>query len=282
MLNTGRVLPEISVVLNSHDDSRFSTFEVKFLNRLDFVPERVVRISDAKSMSEGYNRGHRLTNSEWIMFVHDDIELLTPNVTRVLSRAMRGSDVIGVCGTRRLSSGNWYDSGIPHNCGSIVQPDPVVDRIHRYDRFGRNLNAIIRNVQAMDGVFIMARRRVLDALGGFDEVNYTDFHTYDTDFTFRSHLAGFRCVVARDLLLRHKSAIAEYSETKVMAWNQSQAKFVDLLGHHLDSRVGLRAHESTRLIRPEDAILVSRRRKRRALDLGQGGFGISSITLSGS
>jgi GT2 family glycosyltransferase len=235
MLNIGRSLPEISVVVNSRDDARFNTFEVKFLKRLDFAPERVVRISDAKSMSEGYNRGYRLTNSEWIMFVHDDIELLTPRVSRVLSHALRGADVVGVCGTRRLSSGNWYDSGVPYNCGSIVQPDPVDDRFHRYDRFGCSSRAIVRDVQAMDGVFIMVRRRVLDALSGFDEVNYTDFHTYDIDFTFRSYLAGLRCVVARDVLLRHKAVIAEYSEAKVMAWHHSQARFVELFGHNLNS-----------------------------------------------
>lgn len=266
MSGSERVGLSLAIVVNSREDNRFEQFRAKFLSRMDFEPEQTVRVSDARSMSEGYNRGCRQTASEWVLFVHDDIELLTPRLSRVLERAMRNADVIGVCGTQRLTSGNWYDAGIPSNCGSIVQPDPLDGRFHRYDRFGHHRSAVVRGVQALDGVFIMVRRTVFDALGGFDQVNYSDFHTYDIDFSFRSHLAGFRCVVVRDLLLHHRSAVAEYSASKLALWQQGQQRFVDLYGHQLDGReAGLRTHESTRVEHPEDAIVVAHYLRRRFL-----------------
>src|SRR6185503_5578792 len=54
---------------------------------------------------------------------------------------------------------------------------------------------LIHGMQALDGLFMAANREVLERVR-FDEVTFDGFHGYDMDFSFSSHLAGFRLAVA--------------------------------------------------------------------------------------
>src|SRR6185503_11081924 len=59
-------------------------------------------------------------------------------------------------------------------------------------------------VQALDGVFLAARREVLERIR-FDEGTFDGWHLYDLDFSFSAHLAGFRIAVCQDICLIHDS-----------------------------------------------------------------------------
>src|SRR5262245_58261924 len=95
-----------SVIVNSNNDRRFEQFQARFLARLGLANIEVIRISDATSMSEGYNRAAESAKGEWLFFCHDDIGILDPETSVTLEHAMRHSDVFGPCGTRRVVSGN--------------------------------------------------------------------------------------------------------------------------------------------------------------------------------
>ena len=60
-------------------------------------------------------------------------------------------------------------------------------------------------MQALDGLFMAANREVLERVR-FDEVTFDGCHGYDMDFSFSSHLAGFRLAVAADMPALHASA----------------------------------------------------------------------------
>jgi hypothetical protein len=68
---------------------------------------------------------------------------------------------------------------------------------------GTNARAVA-NIEALDGVFIAARREVAEAVG-FDEATFTGFHLYDIDFSLRAHLAGRRVAVVNDVPIIHQS-----------------------------------------------------------------------------
>lgn len=51
---------------------------------------------------------------------------------------------------------------------------------------------------------VLARREVLDAIGGFDE-RFSPWGFEDDDFSLRAHFAGFRAAVAQDVVVRHEA-----------------------------------------------------------------------------
>jgi GT2 family glycosyltransferase len=55
-------------------------------------------------------------------------------------------------------------------------------------------------MQAIDGVFMAATRRVCQAIP-FDQATFDGFHFYDLDFSFRAYRAGFKLGIARDILI---------------------------------------------------------------------------------
>ncbi|MGF6371292.1 GT2 family glycosyltransferase [Paraburkholderia sp. RAU6.4a] len=249
----------VSIIVNSYDDQRFKQFEARFLAKLDFPRVELIRIADAASMSEGYNRAAESATCHWLFFCHDDIGILGETSGAAFRDAMSASDVFGPCGTQRLVSGNWYDGGMPYNAGAVVAPDPARRGEYRLELFGRSPKSLVRRVQALDGLFIACKRQVFDAIRGFDELRLHGFHTYDIDFTFRAYLAGFDCVVTNNLLLLHDSNVSEFSEEKLAAWERERNRFAQRFERYLSADPGVRTHDNYPLADPEDGPSARRR-----------------------
>jgi GT2 family glycosyltransferase len=234
----------VSIVVNSRDDHRFHQFQDRFLARLNLPDLQVIRIADAVSMADGYNRGAEQATGQWLFFCHDDIGVLDADVNQIFLGAMANSDLFGPCGTTRLISGNWYDAGEPYNTGAVVAPDPGRPGNYRLELFGRSSKRHVPGIQALDGLFIACKRKVFAVLRGFDEARLKGFHTYDIDFTFRAYLAGFKCIVANDLTLLHDSNVSEFSEEKLEAWKNEQTRFEERFAGFLETEGGLRKHDN--------------------------------------
>ena len=162
-----------------------------------------IRIGDAASMCEGYNRGLARSRGEVLIFCHDDIAVLSGPLWPQLQAHLIALDVVGVGGSRRLVNGAWFDVGQPDIFGQIVGPD-LSDNLLLMD-FGyvSGANRADR-MAAVDGVFLACHRRVAEHLQ-FDAATFTSFHGYDVDFSFRASLAGYNVGVATDILLHHFS-----------------------------------------------------------------------------
>lgn len=249
----------VSIIVNSRDDQRFKQFEARFLAKLEFSRVELIRIADAASMAEGYNRAAESATSHWLFFCHDDIGILGERSGAAFRDAMRASDVFGPCGTRRLVSGNWYDGGVPYNAGAVVAPDPARRGEYRLELFGKSPKSLVRRVQALDGLFIACKRQVFDAIRGFDDLRLQGFHTYDIDFTFRAYLAGFECVVTNELLLLHDSNVSEFSEEKLADWERERNLFTQRFERYLSENPGVRTHDNFALAGPEDGPSTRRR-----------------------
>ena len=246
----------LSIIVNSCDDERYQLFERRFLEKLSFLNAEVIRISDAISMAEGYNRGAERANGAWLFFCHDDIAILDNEIADILSYAMKNSDVFGPCGTCKLVSGNWYDAGQPYICGAVVAPDNNRNNAYQLELFGKSRKKLCHNAQALDGLFIACKRHVFDAIRGFDEEHLRGFHTYDIDFTFRAYLAGFNCVVANNLLLLHDSNVSEFTQEKLRDWECEQKRFIERFGQYLHVVRGVRRHDVISLNKPEDGVSI--------------------------
>jgi hypothetical protein len=193
--------PVFSVVTCSIDPAKFTAVSEMYHRVLAAHPHEIIGIHDAKSLAEGYNRGFAKAAGEIILFSHDDVEFLCSDIGGPISRAMGENDLLGIAGTTRLEHAMWSFAGPPYIYGQVAYAN--VDGSFSIEIFSTPTR-VVRGIQAMDGAFIVAHRRVMN-LVKFDAERFTAFHLYDTDFTYSAHLAGLRLAVACDLPMIHLS-----------------------------------------------------------------------------
>ncbi len=194
--------PFVSVIVCSVTPQKFDRVSGNYRRLLERVPHEIVGVHDARSLAEGYNRGMRKARGEVLVFSHDDIEIVSPDFAAKLARALREHGLVGVAGTTRAVTASWLGAGWPHLCGQIGMPASGAGYVVTV--FGAAARTV-GGIQAMDGVWLAARRETAERLR-FDEEAFDGWHGYDFDFSFRAHLAGERCAVAADLLIAHASA----------------------------------------------------------------------------
>ncbi|MER9137250.1 glycosyltransferase family protein [Mesorhizobium sp. M0830] len=179
---------------------------------VEFVP-----IHAARSMTSGYNLGIDRASGDWLIFCHDDIEIIRSR-SRMLSYAFEEFDVFGVCGTSRCQSSNWYYSDPGDLLGRVVVPGDYAgqeDKIEVFSPVEDNCKA-----QALDGIFIASRASVARELRFSEEI--PGFTCYDIDFSYRCHIHGYNVGVTGGLLMKHYSKVDSFSERKMSDWKLNQ------------------------------------------------------------
>jgi len=107
-------------------------------------------------------------------------------------------------------------------------PDP--DSIAEFARqISRDLNRQHFHSPVLASFCLLVPRRVLDAIGGFDE-RFAPHGYEDDDFTLRATLAGFRNRCARDVFVRHEPhggmrELERRSELLQANWERFAAKW---------------------------------------------------------
>ena len=191
----------ISFIVCSIDRAKSSKFHQNVAAILKQIPWEIIVITDARSLAEGYQRGIAASQGETLVLCHDDIEILTPDFGERLLSHLKTYDVVGLAGTTKLINGRWISAGPPYIFGQVCHLSPegglVVD-IFNAPR------PIIGNIQAMDGLLLVANRNVFDKVN-FDAIEFDGFHLYDIDFTYAAYRAGLRLAVAADLAVVHAS-----------------------------------------------------------------------------
>jgi GT2 family glycosyltransferase len=189
----------ISLIVNSRDDARWNAFR-SWIAALEMPEVEIIRISDAKSMCEGYNRGIDMATGGILVFAHDDVEILTPDFFARVAKHLETHDVVGVAGTDKLpGSCCWWSSGGLHTVGqcSGLALDSLQHQVIVYnDRFG------VTPAEALDGVLIAATRKAARSIR-FDAEMFVGWHFYDVDFSYRASRAGLSVVVVTDVAYVH-------------------------------------------------------------------------------
>jgi hypothetical protein len=221
-----RLRGPVSVVTCSIDPAKFERVRASYARAFGDAPWELVGIHDARSLAEGYARGLARAKGEVIVFAHDDIEILSRDLGGALARALEATDIAGIVGTTKLLGPAHAWSGTAFTRGRIVQPA----------RTGTSLDLVVCNLscgvtpalEAIDGVFMAARREVVEAVG-FDALTFDGFHLYDIDFSYRAHAAGWRVGVSSEVVLRHDSE-GSFDEKWAVYANRFLAKFPGLGG----------------------------------------------------
>lgn len=189
-----------SIIVCSPDDAKFDAVAARYATLFDAVPHELIRIDDARSLAEGYNRGVTQSTGTRLVFAHDDVDVVSPDLASRLRWYLDRWDIVGVAGTTRLVSAAWVLAGPPYIFGQVSHPDPGGYSVSIYGAPQR----YVEGIEAMDGLFLAARREVVEQLP-FDEELFDGFFLYDVDFTFSAFRAGRRLVVANDIAVIHAS-----------------------------------------------------------------------------
>ena len=193
----------ISVICCSIDPSKASRIEQHYHTLLGDEPHEFIGVRAPRSLAEGYNGAIDRSRGDILVFSHDDIEFLDSSTWLPrLKEHLDHYDVVGLAGTTRLVSAAWASAGPPYTFGQVGELDG------RKAPFRALLCSApapaIPGIQAIDGLFIAARRSVLERVR-FDQQLFDGFHLYDIDFSFSAHVTGFQVAVAADLPVLHYS-----------------------------------------------------------------------------
>ena len=207
----------ISVITCSHDDARFSALNAMYARLLYGEPHEIIRISDAASISEGYNRAIAQSRGELLVFSHHDVEIHCETFARLLAERLNIYDMIGVVGTTLLNGPAWGWEPPPHCHGQIIEPrgNGETYEVVIFSNGRRHVG----QVQALDGMFMAMRRKVAEEIG-FDAENF-QWHHYDLDASYRAFRAGCKLGICCDFDLVHHSG-GDFGP----AWERSAHTFV--------------------------------------------------------
>ncbi len=209
--------PMIDIIVCSIDSRRLLNFETSLKKKWG-TGYNLIHINDAKSLAEGYARGLAMGTAEYVVLCHDDIQFLdvpilqngkAHNWPQRIAHHLKTFDVLGVAGTSKLTTTAVMGSGTGHVHGWISHPSDQPGTLKNLTPTGYIVGLLSAhttpvNVEALDGVFIAARRSVFSRVP-FDSQTFDGFHGYDIDLSYRCHLAGLNIAVCPDLWLMHLS-----------------------------------------------------------------------------
>jgi len=98
------------------------------------------------------------SRGEIVVFSHDDIGILSPDLGSELARALDAVDVVGVVGATRLAGPAFAWGGKAFTRGQIAEPAP--DGAVQLVVFNPT-PGITGGLAAVDGVFMAARRETV-------------------------------------------------------------------------------------------------------------------------
>ena len=194
-------LPSLTVVTCSVDEAKLARCRAAL--RACLAPGfEHLEIRAPRSLAQAYNRALAEARGEAIVFIHDDVEVLSPGLDGLLARALARADVVGIAGTRRLAGPTIGWAGQREMRGWLVHGS---SEAATWDFSALSLHAgLAGGMQGLDGCFIAARTAAARAVG-FDEATFDGFHFYDLDFCLRAHRAGLAVAVDADILVAHAS-----------------------------------------------------------------------------
>lgn len=157
-------------------------------------------------LAAAYNEGVSKSSGEVIVFVHEDVFVLTENWGKILQDKFSENPalgLVGVAGTTALSkrAGSWASTGKQFIKGHVVHELKNKDGqiLSLYSE-----HKMDSEVVAVDGLFFAVRRSLFDTIS-FDAKTFDHFHFYDLDICMQV-IKTHKIIVTYDILVKHLSA----------------------------------------------------------------------------
>jgi ADP-heptose:LPS heptosyltransferase/GT2 family glycosyltransferase len=152
--------------------------------------DKVVDMPEAFNWSRFNNRAVEASDGEYLLFLNDDVEIISAGwLDALLEHAQRPE--VGIVGAQLQ-----YPGGKVQHAGMFLATIGIARHAFRFATidepgyFGLALTQ--RNVIAVTGACLLVRREVFNAVGGYDEAH--EIINNDLDFCLRAHRAGLLTV----------------------------------------------------------------------------------------
>ena len=177
-----------------------------------------------KSLTQVYNEGFDQSTNDIVVFIHDDLEFETKNITPKIIKLFDKNPeygILGLAGTNNLISGQWWQdrNSMQGQVGHIHNNKRYVSKYS--ESFGDD----IKEVVVIDGLFMMVHKKRIKHQ--FD-TQFNGFHFYDLPICLLNHLDGIKVGVTTKIKLYHKS-IGEVDKQ----WGKNKLFFEALYEKHL-------------------------------------------------
>ena len=159
--------------------------------------------NNAYGICQAYNNAARQAKYQLLCFVHEDVVFCSQKWGEILTKLLddQSLGVVGVAGSTYKAStiSGWWDVPtsflrkhlIQHTREGIIKEDTIT------------LTQGQAEVTTLDGVFLATRREVWQQYP-FDEVSFSGFHFYDTDFCTQVGQT-YQIMVTSEIKLEHLS-----------------------------------------------------------------------------
>lgn len=164
------------------------------LDRIDGA--QIVRNADNIGFLEAANQGAALARGRHVLFLNTDALLQEHALTLAVARIESDAQIAVVGARIVLADGTLQEAG----CMLLADGWSV--------GYGRGQSPdlpefrFVRDVECVSGAFLLIRRSIWQALGGFDPI-YGPAYYEDTDFCLRARRGGFKIVYDPDILVSH-------------------------------------------------------------------------------
>ena len=196
------------VIISIYEKTTYRNFEVIVVDNNDLRDETIEALKPYKckfvhfegkfNIATKMNMGAKVARGEYLLFMNDDIEVITPDWMECMLQLCQRNGV-GIVGAKL----HYENESLQH--AGVAFWNGLPDHIHRaYPRdypgyfFSASAN---RNYLAVTGAVLMTKREIFQSVGGFDErfaINYNDI-----DYCLKVFNEGFRIVLAAGAQLYH-------------------------------------------------------------------------------
>jgi GT2 family glycosyltransferase len=221
--NSADVEYEIVIVVNGDRDQELA-------RALGGIPYRLLRDDGPYNRSRLINIGARAAEGAYLLFLHDDVEVLRPGwLTAMMSQAQRPE--VGAVGARVVRpDGSLQHMGIVVPIGPLGQHDGVTvaeanGRILALGAF--QYPDLVRNCSAVSDVCLMMRRDVFLEICGLDEERLPDRFS-DVDVCLRLQAQGYQIVFTPHAEVHHLGSLPFFAEASTQELTHLQSTWRDV------------------------------------------------------
>lgn len=206
------------IVINNNSDSETT----EYLNKQNNI--ELINNPENLGFPKAVNQGIIRAGSDFVIIANSDIILPEGSLKRMIQVAKSAPEIGIVSGMSNYASGPQLDQDANYTS---------IDDMHEYAKKVRRENA--GQIFVFPRVIFLCtliKRQVIDKIGGLDE-RFSPGNFEDDDYCLRSHLAGFKTVIAKDVFIHHfgsKSFAAEGRGKLKNLLEVNRAKFVDKWG----------------------------------------------------
>jgi hypothetical protein len=200
----------ISIVISSANKTQLREVEQNIAQTIG-VPYEVIAIDNStgsKGICKVYNEGTQQAAYDLICYMHEDIEMLTPDWGTYVYNTFEMNKQLGAlgiagCSYKTVAPSGWVAYGNPKVLHyNLIQSYKYTTKSSEHLHHNPTDEKLAK-VATLDGVWICARKEAA-LTHPFDETLLTGFHGYDIDFSLALY-PYYDIAVTFEVLIRHFS-----------------------------------------------------------------------------